>query len=93
MIIAVDYDGTLDINGILNMGLISKLKSRQKNGDIVILWTCRDGKRLSDAVNHLLNAGFRPNLINENAPQSIKKLGYNPRKVLADIYIDDKNIR
>lgn len=93
MIIAVDYDGTLDINGTLNMGLISWLKGRQKQGDIVILWTCRDGKRISDAFNHLLTVGFKPNLINENAPQSIQKLGYNPRKVLADIYIDDKNIR
>lgn len=38
-------------------------------------------------------AGLRPNLVNENAPQTVKALGYNPRKVLADIYIDDKNFR
>lgn len=93
MIIAVDYDGTLDIKGVMNMGLISHLKGRQKHGDIVILWTCRDGKSLSDAVKNLANVGFKPNLVNENTLQSIRKFGYNPRKVFADVYIDDKNIR
>lgn len=91
MIIAVDYDGTLEISGEMNLFLINRLKSQQKKGVIVILWTCRDGKRLVEALNNLRSAGFSPNLVNENAPQSIKQLGYNPRKVLADIYIDDKN--
>ena len=93
MIIAVDYDGTLEINDNMNMALIGKLKARQRSGDIIILWTCRDGKRLNEAVTKLLRVGFRPQLVNENAPSVINQLGYNPRKVLADVYIDDKNAK
>lgn len=91
MIIAVDYDGTLEINGKLNHELIKRLKKEQNKRNIVILWTCRDGKRLIEAVNNLKKVGFMPNYINDNAPQTIHQLGYNPRKILADIYIDDKN--
>lgn len=93
MIIAVDYDGTLQIDKQMNMALISRLKRHQMAGDIVILWTCRSGSSLQEAVNDLARAGFRPNIINDNAPSIIKRLGHNPRKIFADIYIDDKNLR
>lgn len=93
MIIAVDYDGTLEINKTMNMALISTLKGKQKKGDVIILWTCRQGQRLIEALNNLKKAGFVPNLVNENAPWTIKSFGYNPRKIFADIYIDDKNLR
>ena len=91
MIIAVDYDGTLEINKTMNMTLISCLRNRQKHGDVIILWTCRQGKRLNDAISKLKSVGFNPNLVNENAPWIIKSLGYDPRKIFADIYIDDKS--
>jgi hydroxymethylpyrimidine pyrophosphatase-like HAD family hydrolase len=90
MILAVDYDGTLYDGEKINHALIKRLKTNQKHGDIVILWTCRDGKRLREAINQLAKAGFKPNLINQNAPQAIQALGYDPRKILADVYIDDK---
>lgn len=91
MIIAVDYDETLYSGGQMNIALIEKLKQMQRCGNIVILWTCRDGKRLNDAVMSLRSVGFMPNLINENHISTIQKLKYNPRKILADLYIDDKN--
>lgn len=91
MIIAVDYDGTLEIGGKPNLPLISKLKAAQAGGHIVILWTCRTGRRLNDAVMALNALGFAPNLVNENHVSTIQKMKCNPRKILADIYIDDKN--
>lgn len=91
MIIAVDYDGTLCIDGQMNMPLIGRLKRAQSCGNIVILWTCRNGRRLDDAVKRLRDCGFSPNLVNENHVSTIQRLKYSPRKVLADIYIDDKN--
>ncbi len=92
MIIAVDFDGTLQLaDGSANVGLITRLNSAQRQGVIVILWSCRAGKRLQDALLFLAHHGFRPNYVNQNAPQTIRQLGYDPRKVLADIYIDDKN--
>lgn len=89
MIIAVDYDGTLSINGQTNIGLIKRLKGAQRRGDIVILWTCRSGGMLAEACANLVKHGFKPNYINENAPQVIAKYG-DSRKIYADVYIDDK---
>lgn len=90
MIIAVDYDGTLKVNNDLNILLIRRLKANQRNGDIVILWTCREGKTLAEAVSELAKAGFRPNYVNTNCPETIRRFGRDPRKIYADLYIDDK---
>lgn len=93
MIIAVDYDGTLDINGTLNEQLIGFLKAKQAMGNTVILWTCRDGRSLQEAVTNLAKAGLRPNYVNANCPQAVKMLGHDSRKVYADIYIDDRGVK
>lgn len=94
MIIAVDFDGTLRFNdGTANLALIQKLKAAQMQGNTCILWTCREGKSLQDALLFLKENGFAPNLVNENHPEIIRRLKYNPRKVLADIYIDDKGAK
>ncbi len=92
MIIAVDYDGTLQAkDGTVNGDLLRRLAIEQRCGNVIILWTCREGKRLTEALQVLARHGFRPNFANQNAPQTIRMLGYDPRKILADIYIDDKN--
>lgn len=90
MIIAVDFDGTLYNNGAINSALIGKLRAAQRGGTTVILWTCREGKTLQEAVSILHRCGFKPNYINTNAPQAIAQMGHDSRKVYADIYIDDK---
>lgn len=90
MIIAVDFDGTLQINGQPNLPLIYRLRKAQRRGDIVILWTCRTGKALRDAASVCFTYGLRFNFINENPPEVVSRLGYNPRKIFADVYIDDK---
>ena len=93
MIIAVDFDGTLQISGQGNEKLISWLKNQQKTGNIVILWTCREGKSLFEAVQFLRQYNFVPNFVNCNCPESIKRMGHDSRKVYADIYIDDKGMK
>ena len=90
MIIAVDFDGTLQIDNAPNTALIGKLKKAQANGDTVILWTCRDGKSLVEALRFLQRNGFRPNYVNRNCPEGIRRTGRDSRKVFADVYIDDK---
>lgn len=92
MIIAVDFDNTLQINNGPNTVLINRLKANQKNGDTVILWTCREGQSLQEALLFLKSHGFTPNYINCNSWEGIQRLGHDSRKVYADIYIDDKNI-
>ena len=37
--------------------------------------------------------GLTFDAVNENLPDTVTMLGYNPRKVLADIYIDDKAVK
>ncbi len=91
MIIAVDYDGTLETNGRMNEALIHSLVNKQRCGATVILWTCRQGTRLQEALQKLNDAGFMPDFVNRNDPFISQRFGYEPRKVYADIYIDDKN--
>ena len=98
MIVAVDFDGTLqvkDAHGKLvpNIKLMTQLAAGQSRGDIVILWTCREGKRLAEAVNYCRRHGFCPNYVNCNAPAAVRMMGHDSRKIYADVYIDDKNVR
>lgn len=92
MIIAVDFDGTLMVGNEPNTVLIRQLISEQKRGNVVILWTCREGESLQEALRFLCRFGLVPNAVNQNVPQVISRIGRNPRKIFADVYIDDKNM-
>ncbi len=94
-IIAVDFDGTLCANrwpeiGNPNVKLIDYLKNRQKNGDKLILWTCRTGLCLSEAVNWCLEKGLDFDSVNANILEVRDLFGIEGGKIYADIYIDDK---
>lgn len=65
----------------------------QSQGVTIILWTCREGKRLQEATQFCRDHGLMLNYINRNPPEVIRRLGYDPRKIYADIYIDDKNMK
>lgn len=93
MIIAVDYDDTLVISGKPNKILIEKLIQEQTMGNPIILNTCRSGKRLQEAISLCGKHGLVFQAINDNLPQVIQHFGNNPRKIYADLYIDDKAIR
>ena len=93
MIIAVDFDGTLadtDATKIYspNTKLINYLIDRRKNDDKIILWTCREGSRLEQAIEWCKEQGLEFDSVNDNLP-GLKIFGLNPRKVVADLYIDD----
>lgn len=93
MIIAVDFDETLYVNGKPNAALFTRLINAQRGGAVLILWTCRAGDRLREAVQYCAEQGLRFNYINENTVETIHRFGCNPRKVFADVYIDDKAMR
>lgn len=93
MTIAVDFDGTLadtDATKIYspNTKLINYLIDRRKNDDKIILWTCREGSRLEQAIEWCKEQGLEFDSVNDNLP-GLKIFGLNPRKVAADLYIDD----
>ena len=98
-IYAVDFDGTLCENawpkiGKPNIPLIMFLKDEQRNGNKVILWTMREGILLKDALVWLMNDFlFRPDAVNDNLDLMKETYGNNPRKVFANVYIDDHNAR
>lgn len=98
MIIAVDFDGTLCQDKFPKIGkprkaLIKFVKAHKTAGAKLILWTCRCGDRLKEAVAWCKEQGIEFDAINDNLKDYIKKYNNNCRKVYADMYIDDKSIK
>lgn len=96
-IIAVDFDGTLCYSdwpalGEANHPLIEYLLKEKAAGNKLILWTCRAGKALTDAVAWCYDQGLSFDAINDNLPEIIELYGNNSRKITCDIYIDDRNM-
>lgn len=98
-IIAVDFDGTLVEDSYPEIGepikpIWGALKDEQRNGSKIILWTCRNGKALEEAVKFCTEVmGFHFDAINENLDEVKILYGGDTRKVFADEYWDDKSIR
>lgn len=97
LVIAVDFDGTLfetdypTIIGPINK-VIDFCKKRQADGDLIILWTCREGKLLQEAIDACKEQNLIFDAVNENIEYRIKRYRNDCRKVGADIYIDDRAI-
>ena len=97
-IYAVDFDGTLCKSKYPGMGepneiLIEQLKARRVKGDKLILWTCRCGKPLQDAIEWCKLQGLEFDCVNENIPEIlVPPFDTDCRKVFADYYIDDKAV-
>lgn len=94
-VFAVDFDGTLCSSvypgiGEPNKELIAYLIKKRKQGDKVILWTCREGNSLISAVAWCAAFGLEFDAVNENIPEMIKHFGTDPRKIAYDVLIDDK---
>lgn len=95
-IIAVDFDGTLCENKYPEIGkpngvLIDALKLRKDNGAKIILWTCRVGDQLEQAIDWCQDHGLTFDAVNQNLPEIVESFGGDCRKVFAHEYIDDRN--
>ena len=93
--IAVDFDGTLCYSkwlelGQPNLALIEYLQEWKRNGNKLILWTCRAGEALSKAVEWCREQNLEFDAVNDNLPEIIEFYGYNSRKISCDYYIDDR---
>lgn len=96
-IIAVDFDGTLCENKYPEIGkpkfdVIARLFIEQTEGAKIILWTCRTGRHLKDAVKWCENIGLHFDAVNENLPEIIKSFGGDNRKIFANECWDDRAV-
>lgn len=97
-IIAVDFDRTLCIGnnwpniGEPNRRVINYIRHSKHLGAKIILYTCREGKLLDDAIYWCSQHRIEFDAINENIPEVINWMGNNSRKIVADEYIDDKAV-
>lgn len=96
LIIAVDFDGTIVEHKYPKIGrelpfATDALKTLQKKGFRLILWTFRAGQELEDAVAFCRERGVEFYAVNKNFPEEKWSPGQS-RKILADIYIDDRNL-
>jgi hypothetical protein len=95
--IAVDFDGTLFKTKWPEIGKPRKLilwfcKWQQRKGTPIILWTCRQGELLQEAIEACKQQGLIFNAINDNPFSEFAHLG-STRKIHADLYLDDKGFR
>lgn len=92
MVIAVDFDGTITEKNIFpEIGkarehAFEAIRHFQELGHKCILWTCRYRRSLNEAIQFLLDNGIRMDGYNSNL------YPLNSRKIVADVYIDDKNV-
>ena len=91
-IIAIDFDGTIVEHkfpevGPLVPGAIATLRRIQDAGHRTILWTCRTGGNLRDAVSLLERHNIRLHGVNAN--QWDDEYGTGGIKAWAHMYIDD----
>ena len=96
MIIAIDFDGTIVEHRYPEIGRIrpfafETLKALQAKNHRIILWSHRAGKMLDEAVEFCRKHDVEFYAVNKNYPE--EKWDENEsRKILADIYIDDRNL-
>ena len=96
--IAIDFDGCLCTDafpeiGEPNWAVINRAKTEQQAGAGLILWTCREGQLLLDAVEACRGWGLTLDAMNESLPDWIEEFQTRPRKVGASEYWDDKAVR
>ena len=96
MIIAVDFDGTIVTHEYPNIGkpipfAIDTLKKLQREEHQLILWSCREGALLDEALAYCRERGLEFYAANSNYPEEEPEHG-SSRKLVADLFIDDRNL-
>ena len=99
MTIAIDFDGTIVEHDYPAIGkekpfAIETLLELASQGHKLILWTARDGELLEDALKFCRDRGLEFFAVNSNYPAGslFADKSDKSNKVIADIYIDDKNL-
>lgn len=96
--IAIDFDGCLCEDaypeiGAPHWGVILRALAEQEKGAGLILWTCREGDMLLEAIAACERWGLHFDAVNESLPEWIDAFGNDTRKVGATEYWDDRAVR
>lgn len=96
LVIAIDFDGTIVEHRYPFIGRIrpfafETLEALQIKGHRLILWSHRSGQKLEEAVKFCSSHGIEFYAVNKNYPEEIWEESES-RKILAHIYIDDRNL-
>jgi hypothetical protein len=96
-VIAIDFDGTLctdryPLIGNPRWDVIQEAISEMNKGSDLILWTCREGILLEEALNKCSEWGLHFSAVNDSTEEWKSHYGNNPRKVGASEYWDDKAV-
>ncbi|HHV85893.1 MAG TPA: hypothetical protein GXX42_08810 [Petrimonas sp.] len=95
MIIAIDFDGTIVEHAYPKIGkpipfAIETLRMLHNDGHQLILWTVREGRLLQEAIDYCERNGICLFAVNANYPEEDRE--NSPRKLMADLFIDDRNL-
>ena len=90
--IAVDFDGTIVEHmfpeiGAIKQNVVDKMKEWYEKGHTICIWTCRTGKYAEEAQKFLYDNDIPYHFFNENPTCSFDD---NCRKILANVYLDDR---
>ena len=111
LILCVDFDGTIVQDAFPNIGeprqgrfhrtFLEDLIYLQKKGHKIILWTCREGEHLEQAVAFCKERGLEFDAVNDDLEEvkqkyadklEIWRASGRARKVFANYYIDDRAV-
>lgn len=95
MIIAIDFDGVLVNDQFPEIGepdwdMISAVWRLGFTDHELVLWTSRVDDKLEEAIQWCEKHDLKFVGVNTNAPSNISQYGTDPRKMFANVYIDDR---
>ncbi len=97
LILAIDFDGTIVDEvfpkiGPLREGAKEYIRKLYDDGHYIIIWTCREGEYRVMAKFFLQDNFIPYHKMNSPNPEGVERYGFDPRKIGADIYIDDRGV-
>ena len=93
--VAVEFDGKVCEENSPGIGkekpmVLMSIKPIQSLGVYTLIWTCRSGKDLKNAINWCVTKGLEFDKYNEHADCFLSQFDCLGPKIGADMYIDDK---
>jgi len=97
----VDFDHTLahtvEYPYKLRVRLVNRIvhayvRYKKRRGWTIILHTCREGRMLDWAFRFCDDCGIPVDLANVNTPEAIKEWSADPRKIAAELSIDNTQV-